>query len=109
MENELIQSLIIKGLITKEDVLKAKRGILTDDMKEILETLHLKFCELDHDNPTGNLPPCQWYTEDQLPDTWERRVHKRWIESFNTFLANANSTELVPETISEDPASSTDD
>jgi len=93
MTEELIQSLISKGLITEEDVMEAKRGILTDDTKEMVETLHLKYCELDHDN-TGE---CNWYQEDQFPNTWEMKSHQHWLREFQLFLLQANSPKLVPE------------
>lgn len=108
MSDELIKHLITKGFLTEEDVRKAEQSILTDDKKETLETLHLKYCELNHDNGE-----CQWYIEEQIVseglDSWERTDHKHWMDLFNVFISNANTTKLVPERVSKNLSSPSDD
>ncbi len=107
-QNELIQRLIVKGLITTDDVMEAERSIVSGDMKEMLETLHLKYCELNHDTKE-----CLWYVEELMVegdmDTWDMTHHLWWRNSFNSFLARANSAELIPETISENLPRPSDD
>jgi len=91
MSKELIQRLIDKGFITTDDIMEAERGMVTDDSKQMLETLHLKYCELDHD--TGE---CNWYDEDQQVEAWEMRSHQHWLREFQLFLLQANPPKLVP-------------
>ena len=94
--NETIQYLIEQGKITEEDVREAEMNILCDADKEILDTLHTRFCSLDHDKH------CNWYEEG---DNWAAKDHKKWHDLFINFLRSANTIKLFPKGIAEESTS----
>ena len=101
--DEIVQTLIKEGKITQDDLVNAEKKYFRDKlMKSMVDEIHTKFCNLNHDSK------CNWYDEGVErtgEEMWEMPTHSKWIRLFNSFL---NSTQLPVKTLSEEPAGSTD-
>ena len=90
-EAKILNQLISEGKVTENDVAQAKaRSVIAEFDRELVETIHTVLCGSNHD--TGE---CQWYTEEQLPNTWELTYHKLW-----TAFAS-QPIKLIPEAVSD--------
>ena len=90
-EPKILNQLISEGKVTENDVAQAKaRSVIAEFDRELVETIHTVLCGSNHD--TGE---CQWYMEEQLPNTWELTYHRLW-----TAFAS-QPIKLVPEPISD--------
>ena len=96
-EPKILNQLIAEGKVTEDEVAQAKaKSAIAEFDRDIVETIHTVLCGSDHD--TGE---CQWYVEEQFPNTWELTYHRLWT----TFVSNP--IKLIPESTSKDLTSST--
>ena len=97
-EPKILNQLIAEGKVTEDDVAQAKAiSVVVEFDRELVETIHTVLCGSNHD--TGE---CQWYMEEQLPNTWELTYHRLW-----TAFAS-QPIKLIPKSISNDLPSSPD-
>ena len=97
-EAKSLNQLISEGKVTESDVAQAKaRSVVAEFDRELVETIHTVLCGSNHD--TGE---CQWYVEEQLPNTWELTFHSLWV----TFTSQP--IKLIPEAVSDYLSSSSD-
>lgn len=87
MDSEILDRLISAGKITPDDIKEVSATIVTPEKEEIIEGLHLIFCDGDHDGV------CMWYTEKQMADTWQQDAHTRWLTYYITLAQKVEGDE----------------
>ena len=95
---EILDQLVAEGKITEVDIVNAEGKALTSDRKKVIEFLHTKFCNLNHDSGQ-----CKWYEEEEFRSPWSGKFHQEWARLFNDFLASTKLVKLIPENDSMEP------
>lgn len=89
-EREILDKLIKLGKITEEDVIEADCRIVNAKKANLVDTLHIVYCTLNHDNGE-----CDWYKEEQADYPWGEPFHQEWLKLFNIFLASTKNIKLI--------------
>lgn len=82
---EVLEKLKEAGKITDKDILEVL-GI-SDEMKQIVDTMHLLLCKDNHDTL------CEYPQEEIFDEVWEMPAHSKWLKYANRYLKRFNLSE----------------